>query len=332
MSTDFRAPDDTRNNDYWYNFGYDALTLDVEEYAFGDHEPGHHGIGDHQLHVGTIDWDTLTITGTVEVPNGLVEYVFEDGVDPNDAGEILIVGDCKQTHNRFVGDQIRDSIESGTHQFEVTFDRSEFAGEASLTPVLVRRNDPDVDTTTNHQYGQTEGLRLADGPSYKIVFDSEEEGPGSFLEIKTKEFDENPSEDQIFHLDHSVASEPTLWINSRVDLLPAAMQNRAPYGRKRWMREVLERMIGQPVWVELVLWTAADISDGECSYSWQEDVLEILSTNMYDDASPDEIAEDLEDRAGSPEQLPHLIEETNLGMQEFLDPKDDLENLLEEVM
>ena len=325
MSTKFREPGDDRNDDYWYNFGYGALDLSVEQYRLDDHDPGTHGLEESELRLDDVAWDTLTLEGTVTIPDGLVDYVFEDGVDPARAGTIIVRGDCNATHNRFVADEIDDFTAADRATFRAEIDRTMVADSIELEPVLVRIAP---ETTGDFRYGQTPGLKLADGPTFEVDPEGDEDD-GSFLPVETKEF-EDEREDHIFYLDHSVASDPKLYINSNVNLLVPAYQSRAPYGAKRWMRETLERLVGQPVWVELVLWTATDITDGECQYEWQEEVIEILAD--VEDQAPEEVAERLETQIAEPDRVDTLVESTNEAVQELLEIDDALESLLEEVL
>lgn len=319
----FQEPGDDRNDDFWYNYGYGAIDLTVDSYALDGHE-GTHGLEESELIVDDVAWDVLTVRGTLTIPDGLTEYVFEDGVDPVDVGQLLVRADCIPTHTRFVADTIDEFPSPGEASFEAEINSDQVAGTIEIEPVLVRTTGA---TTDDYRYGQTPGLKLADGDTFEI--DSEGDDRGAFLPVETKSFDEE-REGRIYYLDRSVASDPRLFINSEVDLLVSALKSRAPYGAKRWIREALERLIGHPVWVELVLWTAADITDGECLYEWQENVVEKLAEVR--DESAGEVAERLESMIQEADRVDTLVETTTGDAQDILEIDTPLENLLEEVL
>lgn len=327
----FEQPDSGHNDEYWYNYGYDALKLTVDEYAYDETDFGSYGVGDGEVRADETDWDELHLQGSIEVPDQLLEYVLEDGATPGEATRLLVCADCIQTHNRFVAAEPTD-VETGPIEFEATFQRDRLAGTVQLSPVLVRSEAPRDDDDEDFRYGQTPGLRLADGPRVDLHVDSPDDESGSFLEIVSKRFEDPIPEDNVFDLEHSPADDPTFYVNSRINLLVPALKNRAPHGSKRWTREVLERLVGHPVWIELVLWTAADIQSGECQHGWQRDVVKVLTEHMYDHDDPDETARDLEERISDPERVPMLVEEINESLQVYFDPRSDLENLFEEVL
>ena len=327
MSTTYHVPGEDRNDDFWYNFGYDGLQLEIDSYALDDHDSGSHGLKDSRLVVDDVEWETLTLSGSVSVVDGLPGYVFEDGTEPSTAGRLFVRADCKATHERFVADEILDFDGAGHFGFEAELEREAIADSVELEPVLVRDSSP---TTENRVYGQTPGLKLADGPSFEIQPEGDEDADASFLAIETKSFEEEGRDGQLFYVDHSVASEPTLYINSDVDLLVPTLQSKAPYGPKRWTKESVERLIGQPAWVELVLWTASDITDGECAYEWQEDVIAKLAEVRGE--STKAVSSRLEAQIRDGDRVDTLVEEANESVQMMLEIDDPLENLFEEVL
>lgn len=326
MSSSSGGPSDGQNDDYWYNYGHDALGMTADAYAIDDREPGAHGIRQARLVLDDFDWDELTLHGCIIVRDGLVDHVFASDADPSSVGRLFIRGDCIATHNRFVATEIDQFDGTGEFGFELTLSRDFVANSVELEPILVRDAEP---SSEDLRYGQTPGLRLADGESFEIATAGEEKSE-TFLPIETRSFEEDGREDQVFYLDHTVASEPRLYVNSDIDLLVRALKTRAPYGSKRWTKETLQRMIAQPAWVELVLWTASDITDGECQYRWQETVVALLSESCGKDSSI--VAERVEAQVNDPERVDTLVEEANESVQQMLEMDRPLERLLNEVM
>ncbi|EJN57809.1 hypothetical protein [Halogranum rubrum] len=328
MSSDFEVPDPGRNDDFWYNFGFDALDLQIESYSVDGSASGTQGLTDSRLEVGSIDWDTLSLSGSITVPEGLEEHIFEDEVDAGEVGSLIVRYQCMQTHHRDIIYEVDVPPTAGTHPVTVDLERESVAGAVTLEPLLVRDHDPELEVTKSYQYGQIPGLKLADGNTFEIVTDDESDD-GGFLSIQLTSFGEERGE-EYFQLDHGTPDEPTLYINSDVERIARAFQSRAPHGPKRWTKETLKNLIAVPVWTELILWTASDLSDGETQHPWQDSVLEILSESTYKGDDTTEIAEDLEERVADPSRLAYLVEEIRQASQDIVAARRDLENLLEE--
>lgn len=326
MSSSFEEPTDGRNDDYWYNYGHDALGITAETYAIDDREPGAHGLRRRRLVLDDFEWDELTLHGKITVSEGLPEHVFGSDTDPGTLGRLFIRGDCIATHNRFVATEIGQFDGSGEFGFELTLSRDLVADSVELEPILVRESEQ---STGDLRYGQTPGLRLADGESFEVATAGDEESE-TFLPIETRPFEEVDRENQVFYLDHSVASEPKLYVNSDIELLVRALKTRAPHGSKRWTKETLQRLIAQPAWVELVLWAASDVTDGECQYQWQETVVALLAESRG--RAPSGVAERLEAQIDDSDRVDTLVEEANESVQRMLETDRPLERLLKEVL
>lgn len=326
VSSIFAAATEDRNDDYWYNFGHGALELTVQEYAVDDQRPGSHGLYENLLLLDDFDWKEIRLTGRIRVPDGLSEYVFESGAEPDTAGELLIRADCIRTHNRFVATVVDPFDGDGEYEFEIPLERDSVAESIRLEPVLVRGSLP---AGEDYKYGQTPGMRLADGQTFDVDFSGDEEGD-TFLPIEAVPFGEEDHDHDLFYLDHSVASDPVLYIDSDVELFEAALSSGAPSGVKRWTKETLQRLIVQPVWVELILWTASDVADGECEYGWQNDVLSALAE--VEDESPGAIAERLEAQVADGNRVEALAEQANESARKMLSTSEGLEKLLQTVL
>jgi hypothetical protein len=330
VTADFEIPAPGRNDDFWYNFGFGALELTVEEYAIDGGKSGTQGLSDGNLHIGNLDWNTVTVSGTITVPDGLCEYVFEDGSAPGQVGSLVVRTQCLETHSRAIANEVPDAPTAGSHPFTVELEREQVAGRVTLDPILIRDPEPGFEPSEeSYRYGQTPGLKLADGNTFEVSADEADSTGGSFLPIELRSFGDERS-DEIFELDQSTPDEPALYINSDVKLIDRSMQSKAPHGPKRWTKETLKNLIAEPVWTELILWTASDVSDGEPQHPWQESVLEILAETVYD-ADAEGVALDLEERIDDTVRIPHLLEEVRKAAQQIVAARSDLESLLEEI-
>jgi hypothetical protein len=307
---------------YWYKFAGGVLDTVVESYRVDGGDPAGLGLEDDRLSLDAVEWDTLRIDGRIEVPDGLGEYVLEDGATLSEATELLVLTDCIDTHSRSAATTVDDPT-SGEESFRFELSSEGVAGSIEVTPVLVRDEPGDSD---GYVYGTVPGLKLADGDVFTI--DLEGADSGGFLEVVPREFPDE-KEDRLFRLDRSVASEPKLEVNSDYGLLEQVLRSGAPHGPKRWTKETLERLVSQPVWLELVLWTASDITDGECQYGWQEEVVAVLAAER--DEPPEEFAEFLEDRVADAERVDTIPERGNEVVQDFLGHRRPIEKLLKEV-
>lgn len=327
-----------RSDSYWYDYGYDALELDVDSYRYDDGDFGEHGLSSHSLVPLVDQWDYLTLNAEVHVPEGLFEYVLQDEADPDRETALVVRADCRRTHWRDVVARVDDGIAAGTIPVEIDLKHEQLLGTVELTPVLVRTApDGSTDVPENESYdpGRMPGLRLADGRSFAVLVDRDPDEVGSFLEVYSRRFEDPQPEDNVFHLDHSSAEDPTYFVNQRVDLLVPLLKSQTPHGSKRWAREVLERLVTHPVWLEVVLWTAADIDEGNTRHEWQEIVVEILVEEFDDLDQFDDVEatkRQLEERISDPERIPDLVHELNRALQQYFDSRSDIENLLEEVM
>lgn len=316
------------NDDYWYRFGYGALDLLIESYAFDDDEFGDHGLENETLFVDDVLWDELVVRGAVEIDVDLFDFVLEDDERAESATTVIVRGNCISTHTRLPVAEVH-SPKPGRNEIEFRIRQDDFANVLELKPVLIRSTKG---SSRDHRFGQTPGLRLADGPSFNVVLDEKWDEKDGFLEVKTKEFDGHPPEENLYYLDHSVPSQPVLLVNSGVNLLPAILESKAPHGRKRWTKEVISNTIGHGTWFELIMWTIADIEDGECRHEWQRHVIDFVKKDLYDGESTEEVIRDLEEKIGDPNRIPLLINDVSEVVQTSLEPSDDVEKLLEEVL
>lgn len=326
MSSSFSPGHKERNNEYWYQYGHDALEMVVEEYAVDDQSPGAHGLLGNQLALDDFEWGVIRLRGQITVPGGLSDHVFESDADPETAGRLFIRADCIRTHNRFAATVIDAFDGDGEYEFEIPIERDRVAESVRFEPVLIRGSHP---SQVDYSYGQTPGMRLADGEPFILDSTGGDEGE-TFLPVEAVSFEEEDRDDHLFYLDHSVASEPVLYIDSDVELLETALKNRARHGVKRWTKETLERLIVQPVWVELILWTASDLKNGKCQYGWQKQVISSIAT--VEEEPPEDTAGRLEAQVADVSRVASLAEDANENARAILAPSGPVENLLDEVL
>jgi hypothetical protein len=97
------------------------------------------------------------------------------------------------------------------------------------------------------------------------------------------------------------------------------------------MRDVILDQMSYGVWMQLVIRAGSAVNEsGDVEHKWQQTVLETFARNMYDVDDIDEavrrLRSDLDDRGS----LPHLIQRLDNELQEYVDPRTQLINLMEE--
>ncbi|EJN57752.1 hypothetical protein [Halogranum rubrum] len=247
---------------------------------------------------GWAEWSTVTITGTVTIESSVFGDVFptEELKDDTPPARLLLVGDCRYTHDRGRVAELEDNdggVTAGkAYEWELTMNRDNVFAQVALTPVLVRSGDGGGPPG---EYAWVEGQQVADGPPATVVTDDVEEWLDGHMAVKLKPFSKSglPKEN-LFSLDDARVEEPVLWINSEQDLVANLLTSRVPAGPKADLRDALASQLAHPVWVQLVMWTAAELGeDANWKHAWQEAVLENVVAPMWDLDTAEEAARKL---------------------------------------
>jgi hypothetical protein len=199
-----------------------------------------------------------------------------------------------------------------------------------LRPYLVR----DESRTGPGQFATTKNVRVASGKRYDVVVDrpGDEEPPA--IDGETVSFAQTahlPDGEKLYYLDFRNESRPKLWINADHPRITDVLQSRGSVGAEARMRDVILDQISYGVWTQLLLRAGSAIDDqGNVEYEWQQMVLETFVRNLYDVGDLEEATRKFREDLRDPDSLPHVSDRIDRELQEYIDPRTQLINLMEE--
>jgi len=323
--------------DYPYQHYQNGLRVELESYSIDDTDAGSPPNDRLVELTGWAEWSKVTVTGTVTIEQSVFSEVFpetEVGEDSPPA-RLLLVRDCRYTHDRGPITELSDEdgglTEGVAYDWELTLRREDVFAQVALTPVLVR----DIDGGgPPGEYAWVEGQEVADGAPATVVTDDVEEWLDGHMAVKLKPFSKSglPKEN-LFSLDDARAEEPILWINSEQELVSNLLTSRVPAGPKADLRDALASQLAHPVWVQLVMWTAAELDeDGNWNHDWQEAVLEKVVAPMWGLDTAEEAAtrlrEYISEEADADGTLRELSGDLNAHIQRRLESGPKLTDLV----
>jgi len=278
------------------------------------------------------EWDHATVTGSITVPDDLVSYVFPDDKQDDPPGTLFVAVRCQETILRDCEIVKDDSVLAGEYPFEFDLDRAMIRGGVELQPYLVRADDR---SEVDGRYATDIGARLASSDEWLLEID-DTDLPEGLLRPHIENFSEMselPSGDHLHYLDMSDAERPTLYLNGDHSAIINVMESRGSTGPDARMRDAVYDLVEASVWPQLIIRTATDINqEGETRYDWQDDVLDLFSDKLYDDADVEEAAMNLREDVNDEDQLVTLMQHIDDAVQQKTEPPEQLINLLEEGM
>ncbi len=286
--------------DYPYEHDTNGLRIEIESYSIDGTDAGTPPNDRLVELTGWAEWSEVTVTGTVTVREGVFERVFptEEVTAEGPPARLLVVGDSRRAHNRGPIADVADTggglTEGTAYEWEVTVHRERVYGQVAVEPVLVRDGDGGGPPGA---YAWTDSQEVATGPKAAVVTDDIEQWLDGNMAVKLKPFSKSGlPKDNLFSLDDTQPEEPILWINSELELVANLLTSRVPAGPKADIRDALASQLAHPVWVQLVMWTAAELDDdGNWNHDWQQAVLEKVVAPMWDLDSAEEAASRLQE-------------------------------------
>jgi hypothetical protein len=314
--------------DYPYTHVQNGLTVEIDSYSIDDTDAGSPPNNRLVELTGWTEWSKVTIAGTVTVDESVFEEAFpaterREGSPP---ARLLLTHDCQYTHDRGVVAELSDAdggLSVGeAYEWEATFHRKEVFAQVGLVPVLVRDED---DGGPPGVHAWVRGQEVADGVPATVVTDDVEEWLDGHMEVKLKPFSKSglPGEN-VFSLDDTRPEEPILWVNSEQELVSNLLTSRVPAGPKADLRDALASQLAHPVWVQLVMWTAAELDeDANWNHDWQDAVLDKIVAPMWGLEDAEEAAaklyEYVSEEADSDGTLRELTGDLNAHVQRRLE-------------
>lgn len=312
------------------DFEIDGYSIDGKRPSDLDLKPGQSHInlppGDHRED----DWDTVKLFGSIRVPNSTVEAVFPPEERDEPPAKLYVTVQCHQTIYR---DRVLIQESPTTPgEYDVTIDikRSDFRDEVELRPYLVRSES----ANSEGPYAANANVRVASGRIYTAIVDRvEDEGRAQIdgEEVSFAQSPHLPDGNKLYYLDLRNDARPKLWINADHPRITDVLQSDGSVGAEPRMRDVILDQISYAVWSQLIVRAGSAVDDqGEVEHQWQRMVIESFAREIYDTDSVEEAALALRRDTRSPESLSELMNRIDLELQDYLDPRSQLINLMEE--
>jgi hypothetical protein len=324
-----------RSSSLPYAYRGDGLEFDLEWYSIGGKKPRDLDIKAGQTHVPTPpedveDWETVEIGGTVNLPESTIKAVFPEQERTAPPAKLYVAVQCHETiyRDRVVISESPTRI--GTKQVGIELDQADFRGEVELCPYLVRTEAGDHEGP----FANAKNVRVASGQTFTAVIDGDDQEGVAQIDGEVVSFSQEahlPDGDKLYYLDFRNESRPKLWINADYPRITDVLQTNGSVGAEPRMRDVILDQISYTVWSQLITRAATAIDDdGDVEHQWQKTVVESFAREMYDTDDRTEAALALRRDVRNPEMLPEVMSRIDKELQEYIEPRTQLINLMEE--
>lgn len=273
---------------------------------------------------------STALSGTLTIPKRTIDAVFPGDETEAPPAKLYVTIRCHETIYRDRKIVSEPPTKNGEYPFEIEIEKSDVRGTVELRPYLVR-------TTTRQSaepYATEKNFKVASGKIFRLVVDrpeGEEEPAIDGEPINFSQVSHLPGGNKLYYLDFRTESRPKLWINSDHPRITEVLQSRGSVGAEARMRDVILDQMSYGVWLQLLVRAAAAIdNDGEVEHEWQDTILRTFARNVYRIDDHDEATRRLASDLADVEELPHLIQRIDGELQEYIDPRTQLINLMEE--
>jgi hypothetical protein len=281
---------------------------------------------------GESGWNTITLYGKLHLPEETVKAVFPEEERTQPPAKLYVAVRCHETIYR---DRVIISgtpTTPGEYEVELEVPKSSVRGTVELRPYLVRTESRP--RTDYDDYADQKNFRVASGTLYYVVVDRPHGDEHAAIDGEQVRFSQNahlPDGNKLYYLDFRNESRPKLWINSDHPRITEVLQSRGSVGAEARMRDVILDQVSYGVWVQLLVraGSAVDV-EGNVEHEWQEMVLQTFAGNLYETSDVSEATHRLKEELSDPQTLPYVIQRIDSELQEYLDPREQLINLMEE--
>jgi hypothetical protein len=276
------------------------------------------------------DWETVELGGTISLPGSTIEAVFPEDERSAPPAKLYVAVRCHETiyRDRVVVSEAPTRV--GEKSVGVELDRSDFRGEVELRPYLVRTEPADHEGP----FANAKNVRVASGRIFTAVIDGEGEEGIAQIDGEVVSFSQAPhlpGGDQLYYLDFRNEARPKLWINGDYPRITDVLQTNGSVGSGPRMRDVILDQISYGVWSQLIVRAGTAIDDdGDVEHQWQKTVIESFAREIYDTDDRTAAALALRKDVRNPEMLPEVMSRIDEEVQEYIDPRTQLINLMEE--
>jgi len=305
----------------------DTFSLDDDDNSFDVDKAGNEVF----LENWQADWKKLSLQGELTIQDTLESVFPPDEWKSGPMAEVVLAVECEYTHLREGRTVPVENFEAGTTEFEIEFQSTEVYGTIEVTPLVVRIEDAE----TSGDYRTHAGLELADGEPWYVNIDETDDASGPLLPPIFKSFEESDNDerfpnDAVYVVDKTKLEAPKLYVNRDHEPIAAAL-NTGPRGKLGKVMNVYTDSILLPALSELVLWTAEDVDEeGEPEHDWQGDLLDEIVTEMYNEDSAANAAEELAQEYTDGD-MTEILNKTSTTIQQFLEMSDDMNDLVDRI-
>lgn len=325
-----------------YRYADSGLNFELREYSIDSGEPAALDLRPGQAEIDLVSslpddnkepgagWDLVSLYGDLAIPEETIETVFPEDERQHPPAKLYVTVRCHETIYRDKVVLSQSPTPADTYEVAIELPKNSFRGTVELRPYLVR-----TDTRpTAGGYASRKNFRVASGRIYRAVIDraAGEEPPAIDGEpVNFSQVSHLPGGDKLYYLDFRNESRPKLWINSDHPRITEVLQSRGSVGAEARMRDVILDEMSYGVWLQLLVRAGSAVDDsGEVEYKWQKTILQTFAQNLYDIDDLDEAIQRLRADLSDLESLPHVIGRIDDELQEYIDPRTQLINLMEE--
>ncbi len=275
-------------------------------------------------------WTEIKLYGQLSITRETIEDVFPPEERESPPAKLYVALRCHETISRTRAEVEKPFDGPGTYEITISLEHSEHLGAVELHPFLVRTKDGE----SEGDFAATKNVRVAGGHSYRAIIDSKEHEEPKHIdgeEVSFSDVPHLPEGEKLYYLDFRNEKRPKLWINADHPRITNILQSKGSVGAEPRMRDVILDQIGHGVWIQLLIRAGAAVNNnGEVPYEWQRMVVDTFAPNLYAVDDPSEAALQLRADVENTENLPHFMERVDREVQEFLKPREQLINLMEE--
>lgn len=275
-------------------------------------------------------WDMADLYCTLEVSKDLITDLFPSDERDAPPAKLYVAVRCHETI-------YRDSVivedaptTPGEYEVKIRLDWTDFRGSVELRPYLVRTAERDV----GDSFASSRNAKVASGPRWEVIVDRWDDDEPPMIDGEEASFsrsDHLPDGDKLYHLDFRNESRPKLWINADNPRIADVLRSEGSVGAEPRMRDVVLDQISYGVWSQLIVRAATAIDrTGDVKHEWQQTVLEAFAIDLYGVDDVDDAKQLLRDDVRDPDGIGRLVTRIDSELQEFIDPRTQLINLMEE--
>ena len=324
-----------------FRYQEEGLNFELEEYSIDgrrlqeidlapgqntlDVSPGQHSEGSSDDH-----WDWVTLFGRLEVPDSVTSQLFPPSERDAPPAKLEVAVHCHDTIYRNSENIAEAPATPGVYDVKIRLDWENFRGSVELFPYLARTEEGEADGS----YASTRNVKVASGNRYEVVVDHRDKDAPPAIDGEEASFSRSshlPGEEKLYYLDFRNEARPKLWINADHPRIADILRSDGSVGAEPRMRDVILDQIGYGVWSQLFVRAAAAVGpSGDVEYEWQQTVLEAFAPELYDVDDIEDAKQLLRDDVRDPTEVARLVGRLDGELQDFLDPRSQLINLMEE--